>query len=68
MITEKPLKPPQSGGIHMIDNVFIFVAFMTNNIFGKREDVHGRKYRDVYKRFGHRAMLYDYRNGNSWRV
>ena len=52
----------------MKDSLLVFMAYLTNNIFGKQEDVHGRKYRDVYKQFGHRAMLKDYHNGNTWCV
>jgi hypothetical protein len=52
----------------MIDHILVFIAFITNNVFGKRKDLNGRQYRYVYKKFGHKAMLRDYHNGNSWRI
>jgi len=52
----------------MLDNLKVFIAFITNNLFGKREDVHGRTYRYVYKKFGHKAMLGEYRDTNTWLI
>lgn len=52
----------------MVKHIRVFFAFLTNNYFGKREDIHGRNYRYVYKKFGHAAMVNDYMDGNSWYV
>ena len=52
----------------LLDHLFVFIAYLTNNMLGKSEDVHGRTFRYVYKRFGHRSMVNDYRYGNSWLV
>lgn len=46
----------------------VFLAYLCVNRGGKRVDVHGRKYRDVCKRFGMKAMAEDLLNGNSWYV
>lgn len=50
----------------IIDNLIILFAFITNNLFGKRVDLHGRTYRQVYAKFGHKRMLNEYRHENSW--
>ena len=50
----------------MKEHIKVFLAFLTNNRGGKQVDVHGRTYRDVYKRFGHGVMLHDYQTINSW--
>lgn len=50
----------------MIAYFKVLRAFFTNNKNGKKLDVHGRNYRDVYKKYGHKVMLYDYLHGNSW--
>lgn len=52
----------------MKDHVIILMAYLTNNRRGKQVDVHGRTYRSVYKKFGHQAMLDDYRGYNTWLV
>lgn len=46
----------------------VLIAFITNNWHGKREDVHGRTYRSVVKRFGIRVMVHEYRTENSWLI
>ena len=52
----------------MFDDLVIRFAYLTNNRWGKREDVHGRDYRYVYKKFGHQEMLAEYRYGNTWLI
>lgn len=52
----------------LYENIKIYIAYLTNNRGGKREDVHGRTYRQVYKKFGHKEMLKEYKQGNSWYV
>jgi hypothetical protein len=47
---------------------FVFMAYLTNNSGGKRRDVHDRTYRSVYKKFGHSAMVSEYRTDNSWNI
>jgi len=49
-------------------NIKVFIAFLTNNARGKSEDVYERSYRSVYLRFGHRAMVKDFLEDNSWLV
>lgn len=52
----------------LIDHIIVFLAFLSNNGTGKQKDVHGRQYRDVYKKFGHMAMVQEYRDKNSWGI
>jgi hypothetical protein len=49
-------------------NIKVFIAYLTNNRKGKRIDVNGRDYRYVYKRFGHKCMVNEFKSQNSWRV
>ena len=46
----------------------VFIACVTNNKGGKREDVHGRTYRYAYKKFGNEAMAVEYMKTNSWHI
>lgn len=46
----------------------VYLAYLLFNIGGKKKDVHGRRYRHVYRRFGNYAMALDFKNGNSWNV
>ena len=46
----------------------VFLAYMLNNRRGKREDVHGRPYRYVYRKFGNRVMAEEFLYPNSWSV
>jgi hypothetical protein len=46
----------------------VFIAYLTNNWSGKSEDVHGRSYVYVYRRFGHREMVKEYLEDNTWGV
>ncbi len=45
-----------------------YIAYLTNNRGGKREDVHGRTYASVFKRLGHEKMIREYLYGNTWYV
>jgi hypothetical protein len=49
-------------------NILVFLAYLTNNKYGKQVDVHGRTYRYVYKKFCHKAMVNEYLDENSWDV
>lgn len=51
-----------------IANVRVYRAYLTNNRRGKREDVHGRSYRSVYERYGHKIMAEEYLDCNTWCV
>lgn len=51
-----------------IDDWKVLKACLTNNKGGKRVDVFGRTYRGTYKKFGHKAMVREKRNGNTWLV
>jgi len=53
---------------YVFADLVVLFAFTFNNPFGKRNDLHGRTYKDVYKRFGHEQMVYDYLYCNSWNV
>lgn len=44
----------------------VFMAFLMNNKHGKRCDVHGRLYKQVYEKFGHKVMVDEYLTSNSW--
>lgn len=46
----------------------VMIAGLTNNFFGKRVDLHDRNYRYVYKKFGHKIMLDEAKNENSWLI
>lgn len=46
----------------------VWLAYCLWNIGGKRKDVHGRTYRQVYRRFGNKTMSDDFLHGNSWNV
>lgn len=46
----------------------VLMAYLTNNRGGKQEDVFGRTYRSVYRKFGHAAMLKEYLDENSWLI
>ena len=37
-------------------------------LLNDRHDIHDRQYRDVYKKFGLRKMVWDYKHGNTWRL
>lgn len=52
----------------MSAHIKVYFAFLTNNRGGRHTDVHGRRYRDVYRRHGHFLMVDDDRYGNSWRI
>ena len=52
----------------MIAHIKVFIAYLTNNLGGKREDVHGRTYRSTYKKFGHRYMVREYCDWNTWHI
>jgi len=43
-------------------------AYKTNNKGGKQRDENGRTYREVYREFGHSAMVGEYLNKNTWAV
>ena len=49
---------------NIIGSIKVRMAYIAN----KQEDVHGRKYRDVYKKFGHKEMVKDYLSSNSWDI
>lgn len=49
-------------------HINVYWAFVTNNYTGKRVDVHGRRYKDVYILFGHRAMVSEFLTGNTWLI
>ena len=46
----------------------VWIAGHLNNPYGKREDVHARTYRYVYKRYGHQRMVEEFKTGNTWHV
>lgn len=46
----------------------VFLAYHLFNIGGKREDCHGRTYRQVYRRFGNKDMAREFLYPNSWKV
>ena len=46
----------------------VYIAYLTNNWKGKRKDIFGRTYRSVYKKFGYKAMIKEYLEGNTWNV
>ncbi len=46
----------------------VFLAYILNNRRGKKEDVHGRLYRAVYREFGNRVMAEEFLYNNSWNV
>jgi len=46
----------------------VFLAYCLFNTGGKREDVHGRTYRQVYREFGNKAMAGEFLYPNSWNV
>lgn len=43
-------------------------AYITGNRHGRRIDLQGRTYKQVYKKFGHLMMLSEYLKNNSWLV
>ena len=49
-------------------HILVNIAILTNNCFGNPKDLHGRKYKDVYKEFGYRAMIKEYLTDNSWEL
>lgn len=58
-----------AGGVmYVIAHIKVWFAGLTNNYFGKREDVHGRTYKYVYKKFGHKKMVGEYLRGNTWLI
>lgn len=52
----------------LIAKVKVSIAYLTNNREGKSEDVHGRTYRSMVRRFGFDAMGIEYLGSNSWMV
>lgn len=52
----------------LIADLKVYLAYKTNNKKGKQEDVHGREYKDVYRKFGHEAMVKEYLNKNTWLI
>lgn len=46
----------------------VFIAYLLFNIGGKREDCHGRGYRQVYRDFGNKVMAREFLYTNSWHV
>ncbi len=54
--------------IMIIAKINVYLAYLLGNLGGKRVDIHGRKYRDVYKRFGNLTMARDFLQDNSWFV
>jgi hypothetical protein len=51
-----------------MSHILVLLAYWTNNRHGKREDVHGRSYRSVYRKFGHAAMVREYLDTNTWSI
>ena len=49
-------------------DLIVFFAYLTNNRGGKSVDAFGRSYREVYRKFGHEAMVKEYLKDNSWNV
>ena len=49
-------------------SINVFLAYILGNRRGKQVDVYGRTYKEVYRRFGNKAMTRDYLHGNSWYV
>ena len=52
----------------MFARINVLLAYICNNCGGKKVDVHGRRYRDVYRHFGNKVMTYEFKHGNSWNV
>ena len=51
-----------------IEHIKVYTAFITNNCHGKKKDVHGREYREVYEKFGHIKMVNEYLTTNTWLI
>jgi len=49
-----------------LDNLKVLRAYLSGNRRGKKKDVHGRKYAAVYKEFGHKKMVEEFRSSNTW--
>ena len=48
-------------------NIKVYLA-SKGLVWTKPEDVHGRTYKYVYKKFGHKEMLSEYLHGNTWMI
>jgi len=52
----------------MIAHIKVYIAYLTNNRGNKSEDLHGRSYISVYKKFGHKEMVKEFNNNNTWLI
>lgn len=52
----------------IISHIKVYFAYLTNNKNGKQKDLHGRLYKNVYKKFGHSKMVDEYIKFNSWSI
>jgi len=53
---------------YTVARINVWLAYWLWNRRGKREDVHGRRYRQVYRKFGNKVMAKEFLNGNTWYV
>lgn len=51
-----------------LPRINVFLAYHLFNIGGKRKDVHGRSYRQVYRAFGNRGMADEFLSTNTWNI
>ena len=49
-------------------HIKVRLAYRRNNSGCKSVDVHGRTYKSVYEKFGHKVMVEEYLHGNTWLI